>query len=221
MKYILLSALIVAFATGHAQTATLPVKVMNSNDPGKPIIFYATGDGGWSKFSNALIQSFNQAGYPVIALNSKDYFWKKKTPAQTATDVGALLEKYLAAWKRDSIVLVGYSFGADVTPFIQNNLAKSLSGKTTHLVLMLPYTSTDFEVHLSEMIGISGKDAYSVPEEINKVEKPILFVLGTERNQFPVNTLRIRNYNSIIIDGGHHFDDNADRVARNVLAWVK
>lgn len=221
MKYLLLSIALFAVATGYAQTENLPVKITGGNDPKKPIIFYATGDGGWTKFSNALIQSFNQAGYPVIALNSKDYFWKKKTPAQTASDVGALLEKYLAAWKRDSIVLVGYSFGADVTPFIQNNLAKSISGKTTHLVLMLPYKSTDFEVHLAEMIGISGKDAYSVPDEINKVEKPILFVLGTERDQFPLNTLRIRNYNSITINGGHHFDDNADKVAKNVLAWVR
>ena len=220
MKYFMLSVFVFAVATGHAQT-TMPVKVMSSNDPGKPIIFYATGDGGWSKFSNALIQSFNQAGYPVIALNSKDYFWKKKTPAQTASDVGALLEQYLTTWKRDSIVLVGYSFGADVTPFIQNNLAQHLSSKITHLVLMLPYKSTDFEVHLTEMIGISGKDAYSVPDEINKVAKPILFVLGTERDQFPVSSLRIRNYSSITIDGGHHFDDNADKVARNVLAYVK
>jgi len=221
MKYFLLSLLMLAFATGHAQTTTLPVKVMNGSDPAKPIIFYATGDGGWSKFSNALIQSFNQAGYPVIALNSKDYFWKKKTPVQTASDVGALLEQYLATWKRDSIVLVGYSFGADVTPFIQNNLDKSLSGKTSHIVLMLPYKSTDFEIHLSEMIGIAGKDTYSVPDEINKVGKPILFVLGTERNQFPLSTLHIRNYTSITIDGGHHFDDNADKVAKNVLAYVK
>jgi type IV secretory pathway VirJ component len=220
MKYFLLCLFVGSFVTGRAQTDNLPVKVLASKVPGKPIIFYSTGDGGWTKFSNALVQSFNQAGYPVIALNSREYFWKQKTPAQTAADVSSLLNKYLAAWKRDSVVLVGYSFGADVTPFIQNNLDKDLSGKTTHIVLMLPYRSTDFEVHLTEMIGISGKDAYSVPDEINKLNKPILFVLGTERNQFPLNSLRIRNYHSITIDGGHHFDDNADKVAGSVLASI-
>lgn len=221
MKYLLLVACLGVFTISQAQTTTLPVKMMAGNDPSKPIIFYSTGDGGWTKFSLSLVQSFNQAGYPVIALNSKDYFWKKKTPTQTAADVGALLSKYLVDWKRNNVVLVGYSFGADVTPFIQNYLDRNIAGKTTHMVLMLPYKSTDFEVHLSEMLGIARKDAYSVPDEINKVGKPILFVLGTEKDQFPLNALTIKNYSSITIDGGHHFDDKADKVAQQVLAWVK
>jgi type IV secretory pathway VirJ component len=221
MKNLFLAACLLVATISQAQTDDLPIKVMSSNNATRPIIFYATGDGGWSKFSNALIKSFNDAGYPVVALNSRSYFWKKKTPQQTAGDVGALLSKYMTAWKRDSVVLVGYSFGADVTPFIQNYLDRNIAGKTTHMVLMLPYKSTDFEVHLSEMLGISRTDSYSVPDEINKVKKPILFVLGTERDQFPLNTLRINNYNSITIDGGHHFDDNADKVAQQVLAWVK
>lgn len=221
MKYLLLAACLGVFISSHAQTTTLPVKIMAGNDASKPIIFYSTGDGGWTKFSLALVQSFNQAGYPVIALNSKEYFWKKKTPGQTAADVGSLLSQYLQTWKREAVVLVGYSFGADVTPFIQNYLDKNIAGKTTHMVLMIPYKSTDFEVHLSEMLGIARKDAYSVPDEINKVGKPILFVLGTEKDQFPLNALTIKNYSSITIDGGHHFDDKADKVAQQVLAWVK
>ncbi|AXY72834.1 hypothetical protein D3H65_02110 [Paraflavitalea soli] len=221
MKYLLLILCLGTFTVSQAQTTSLPVKIMAGNDASKPIIFYATGDGGWTKFSLALVQSFNQAGYPVVALNSKDYFWKKKTPAKTAADVGALLSQYLQTWKREAVILVGYSFGADVTPFIQNYLDRNIAGKTTHMVLMLPYKSTDFEVHFSEMLGIARKDAWSVPDEINKVSKPILFVLGTEKDQFPLNALTIKNYSSITIDGGHHFDDKADKVAQQVLAWVK
>lgn len=220
MKYLLLAACLLAISMSQAQTDDLPVKVMSSNEATRPIIFYATGDGGWTKFSNTLIKSFNDAGYPVIALNSRSYFWKKKTPMQTAADVGSLLGKYLTDWKRDSVVLVGYSFGADVTPFIQNYLNGDIAGKTAHIVLMLPYKSTDFEVHLAEMLGIPRSDAYSVPDEVNKVKKPVLFVLGTERDQFPLNTLHIKNYNSITIDGGHHFDDNAGKVAQQVLAFL-
>jgi type IV secretory pathway VirJ component len=221
MKYFLLVACLWFFTNGQAQTDKLPIKVLAGNDATKPIIFYASGDGGWTSFSNGLLQSFNQAGYPVIALNSREYFWKKKTPAQTAADVGALLSRYLVEWKRDSVVLAGYSFGADVMPFIQNYLDKNIAAKTSHIVLMLPYKSTDFEVHLSEMLGISRKDAYSVPDEIDKLAKPILFVLGTERDQFPTQNLRIQHYHRIIIEGGHHFDDNASKVAQQVLAWVK
>lgn len=221
MKFLFMIALCGLFVTGHAQSSSLPIKVLTSNDATKPIVFFATGDGGWTKFSTGFMESLNKAGYPVIALNSKDYFWHKKTPSQTASDIGHLLKGYLSSWKRDSLVLIGYSFGADVTPFIQNYMDRSIAARTRHIVLMIPYSSTDFEVHLTEMIGIGSKDDYSVPDEINKISIPILFVMGTGKSQFPINLLRIHNFRAVSIDGGHHFDDNADKVAQHALSFLK
>jgi len=221
MKYIIVLALLLSFKPAGAQDTQLPIKTFPGDDTSKPLVFYITGDGGWTGFSDAFLQSMNKAGYPVVALNARKYFWKKKTPASMAMELSQLVTKYKTQWKRDSLVLIGYSFGADVTPFLYNYAGTPFSKKVTHLVLMLPYTSTDFEVHLTEMIGLASHDAYSVVNEVNKINKPILFILGTEKDQFPVQTLTSKNHVALTEGGGHHFDDKADKVAAHVLNYIK
>ena len=221
MKYFIVPALLFFVNLARAQDTQLPIKALPANDTTKPLVFYITGDGGWTGFSDAFLQAINKAGYPVLALNARKYFWKKRTPASMTTELSQLINKYLAQWKRDSVVLIGYSFGADVTPFLYNYAGSPFTKKVSHMVLMLPYTSTDFEVHLTEMIGISSHDTYSVVNEVNKITKPILFILGTEKDQFPVQTLTNKNYKAITEGGGHHFDDKADKVASYVLKYIK
>jgi type IV secretory pathway VirJ component len=221
MKYFIVLALLFSFTLAGAQDTRLPIKALPANDTTKPLVFYITGDGGWTGFSDAFLQSINKAGYPVLALNARKYFWKKRTPASMTTELVQLINRNLAQWKRDSVVLIGYSFGADVTPFLYNYAGSPFTKKVSQMVLMLPYTSTDFEVHLTEMIGIASHDAYSVVNEVNKITRSILFILGTEKDQFPVQTLTNKNYKVITEGGGHHFDDKADKVAAYVLTYIK
>jgi type IV secretory pathway VirJ component len=221
MKYFIVLAFLFFVNLSRAQDTQLPIKALPANDTTKPLVFYITGDGGWTVFSDAFLRSINKAGYPVLALNARKYFWKKRTPTAMTTELSQLINKYRTQWKRDSVVLIGYSFGADVTPFLYNYAGSPFTKKVSHLVLMLPYTSTDFEVHLTEMIGMASHDAYSVVNEVNKITKPLLFILGTEKDQFPVQTLTNKNYKLITEGGGHHFDDKADKVASYVLNYIR
>jgi type IV secretory pathway VirJ component len=221
MKYLVVIVLLLSFKSVMAQDTQLPIKTLASSDTTKPLVFYITGDGGWTGFSDAFLQSINNAGYPVLALNARKYFWKKKTPTSTAAELSQLMNKYMLQWKRDSVVLAGYSFGADVMPFIYNYAGEPFAKKVKHIVLMLPYTSTDFEIHLTEMMGIATHDAYNVVDEVNKLTKPILFILGTEKGQFPVHTLTNKNYEVITEGGGHHFDDRPGKVTALVLRHIK
>src|SRR4249920_3822451 len=129
--YILLFTLSVTmrlYAQNPSTLEQLPVNIVPAaGDSTKPLVLYITGDGGWNKFSKNLSQAFADNGYPVVALNAKEYFWKKKTPAQTAADVTRLIKTYQVKWKRKKILLLGYSFGADVMPFIYNLLPTDLS----------------------------------------------------------------------------------------------
>jgi type IV secretory pathway VirJ component len=221
MKYIVVIVLLLSINAAIAQDTQLPIKTIASADTTKPLMFYITGDGGWTGFSDAFLQSINKAGYPVLALNARKYFWKKKTPASTAAELSQLINKYMVQWKRDSVVLVGYSFGADVMPFIYNYTGEPFTKKVKHIVLMLPYTSTDFEIHLTEMMGIATHDAYSVVDEVNKLTRPILFIVGTEKGQFPVHSLTNKNYAVVTEGGGHHFDDRPGNVVALVLGHIK
>jgi type IV secretory pathway VirJ component len=195
----------------------LPVITLANNDTSKPMIFYISGDGGWNKFSNTLMKNFNARGYPVLGLNARDYFWKKKDPAQAANDFSVLLNHYLSEWKRKSFILIGYSFGADVSPFIVTRLDTHLESRLDDIVLMSPSPKTDFEIHISGMLGFGNREGQSVPDEINKLKTKLLFVFGSDENDFPMKSLRTSNYKIARLPGGHHYDGNPAAVCKTIL----
>lgn len=220
MQYRVLILFIIIGTALRAQTDinSLPAKIIASNkDTSRPVLFYISGDGGWNKFSTELLQQFSDKGYPVIGLNAKSYFWERKTPKQTATDVQVLLEKYCKEWKRNKVMLLGYSFGADVMPFVYNNLSADWQKKIKHQVLLSPSSKTDFEVHISEMLGYRKKNGMSVVAEINKINScSLLFLFGDDEDDFPLNELTIKNYKKLTLPGGHHFDSKVNELVEKI-----
>lgn len=184
-----------------------------------PLIVYITGDGGMKKFSANVIESFRQQNYPVVALNALKYFWSKKSPQQAAKDITSLITYYQTQWgSNHGVVLIGYSLGADVLPFIYTSLPPEIAGEVKHLVFLSPSLYTDLEVHLSDMLGRSGSKGMSVPAEINKIiNKPLLLVFGAEEKDFNLSALNVR-YEKLILPGGHAYDEDAGGVAGKILA---
>lgn len=205
----------------NAQSNSLPVKELSSATQ-TPFIFYITGDGGFNNFSIDLCTEINKAGYPVTTLNAKSYFWDKKTPDQTATDISTYLENQLKRRKNQQIVLVGYSFGADVLPFIVNRLPDTVKKKLISIVLLSPSTSTDFEIHFSDMFGTPKKRAMDVVAEINKMgnHKTVL-MFGDDEEGFPEKEISLKNIVIKTMAGGHHYDGNTAEVAKTMMIYFK
>jgi len=208
-----------AYAQSGNDMSNLPVNIVNSiNDTSKPFVMYITGDGGWNKFSKNLATSLAGKGYPVVALNAAKYFWDKKTPAKTASDISRLMTYYQRTWKRKNVLLVGYSFGADVMPFVYNLLNKEQASQIVNISLLSPSAKTDFEIHLMVMLGGSS-GGESVTAAINKItNKPITLIFGEDEDDFPAKELTIRNYTSIKLSGGHHYDGDEVTVCNTILA---
>lgn len=197
--------------------AGLPLETCAAAPGVGPMVFYICGDGGWKTFSQKLCSAFGNNGYPVAALNAAKYFWSKKTPQQCATDALNVINYYGTLWNRKEIILVGYSFGADVLSFIVNRLPVSVSSRVRGVVLLSPSKSTDFEVHVSELLGMNRKNAYSIPEEINRMTgKALVFVFGEEERDFPLNKITVA-YKTLRFPGGHHYDDSPEEVAQKIL----
>jgi len=213
------SATLVAQSTNDI--SGLPVNTVTAvADSSKPFILYITGDGGWNDFSRSLSQEFAKKGYPVVALNAKKYFWDKKTAQQTATDVTRLITAYQRFWKKRKVILLGYSFGADVMPFVYNNLGKDLASQVININLLSPSAKTDFEIHIMVMLGGSSGDE-SVTAAINKISgKPISLIFGENEDEFPIKELTIKNYVSVKLTGGHHYDGDEANVVNAVLKQV-
>jgi type IV secretory pathway VirJ component len=198
-----------------------PLSLYSSPDTTKPLIFYISGDGGFNKFSTSFMQALNKQGYAVIGLNAKEYFWSRKKPQEAANAIEAAINESNKQWKKKNIVLIGYSFGADVAPFMLTHFSPAISGKVIHLILLSPSIKTDFEIHVLQMLGW-GKDAgESVPAEINKISSPVTIITGDDENEFPFNQLKIKNKQLIKMPGGHHYDGNITALCRQVVMQAK
>lgn len=210
----------------HAQTnvSSLPVQV-KTPPPGSvaPLILYITGDGGMKKFSTNVIESFHQHNYPVVALNALKYFWNKKTPQQAAADVAELIRHYQSSWNSNNgVVLIGYSLGADVLPFIYNHLPAGIESQVQQIVFLSPSRFTDMEVHIADMLGKSGNKGMNVTAEINRItNKPLLLVFGADEKDFNLADLTITHYRKLVLPGGHNYDEDAGGVAGKILAAIR
>lgn len=187
-----------------ATAAELPVKIFNGTDKTKPLLFYISGDGGWNGFSMSLVQSLNQQGFTVIGLDAESYFWTRKTPEQAAQDVTSLLMQHSSQWNQNGMVLIGYSLGADVLPFIQTRLPQALVQHIQKTVLLSPSERTDFEVHLLDAFT-SAKHAYPVMDEINKWQKPVTIFFGADEDSTYKKALTSKTIHVITVAGGHHY----------------
>ncbi len=81
-----------------------------------------SGDGGWGGLEQGLTTALRAHGIPVIGMDTLRYFWTPRTPDGTAADTDRIIRYYLRRWNKQSVLLLGYSQGADVLPFIVNRL---------------------------------------------------------------------------------------------------
>ncbi len=208
--------LFLAFSFG-TQRSTLPVLPYKGRDANKPLLLYISGDGGLHNyFSATLLEQCNQQGYSIVGFNAKMYFRSKKNPEQTAADAGAVAAQYLKAWNCNNLVLIGYSFGADVVPFIQRRWPPQLSRQVRHIILMSPSRSTDFQTHVLEWTGLVKTHGLSVPAEINKLTLPTTLIFGTDEKTFPLQSLTAKNLKVVKLPGGHHYRWDINAVVEQI-----
>lgn len=198
---------------------TLPVIVSPAPaNPNTPMVLMISGDGGWKGFDQQLAAQFVNRDIPVVSLNALKYFWSKKTPEQATAAVATLLEKYMGEWNKKEFILVGFSFGADVMPFVVNRLNGELSSKNKSVALLSPGTTTDFEIHISQMLNSKKQWKYNVVSEINKIRgKQVLCLFGDEEHAYPVKDLPKTDCKVIFLKGGHHYEDNKEDIAKLIL----
>ncbi|MGY3052167.1 type IV secretory pathway VirJ component [Pedobacter sp. UYEF25] len=172
---------------------------------GKALVVFFSGDGGWLDFDANLSKELSDNGLETLGINSRSYFWKEKNPKSTTRDFRDLLRSYSRQIDLNKIYLIGYSFGADITPFLYTRLHFFTKMQVKKLILLSPFATTDFEVHFSDLVG-KDFDAYkySVKDEIARIKIPIYCFYGEGENK-ALETLSQKNFKLQILKGNHHY----------------
>jgi type IV secretory pathway VirJ component len=108
------------------------------------------------------------------------YLHSKKTPEATGADLTRLLRHYTAAWHARRLLLVGYSHGANILPFMVSRLPDDLRSRIDLIALLGLEPRASFEFHFADVVAdMIREDALPVLPELQKLAgMPIICVMG-------------------------------------------
>jgi len=214
-------AIALAGSEGEADPlADLPITEMPADgSTGTTLAFLASGDGGWSGLGKRVAKGFVAKGVPVVGLNSLRYLWDPKDPDQAGRDLEAILRHYLPAWKKTRVVLIGYSSGADILPFMATRLPPDLLDDVSLVALVGPGEQAAFEFHIGDWLHMAPKGTqYPILPELERLKgKKILCVAGDEEEDVLCPTLPGDLATRVSLPGGHHVGGDYDKLVETIL----
>lgn len=208
-------------SSGPSDVADVPITEVIASGGDHPDTFgiLLSGDGGWAGIDKALSTRLARRGLPIVGIDSLRYFWTARTPESTAADLDRVIRRYRAAWKRDRVVLMGYSQGADVLPFILNRLPDETRTAVVSAIALSLSGSATFEFHVSSWIGASG-DRPTLPEVQRQAHQGLVCVYGRGDHDALCPALPADGYRLVALPGDHHFGGDYDRLTAVVLESI-
>ncbi len=177
-----------------------------------------SGDGGWYGLEQSIANHLANSGISTIGIDTRKYFWNRKTPEITASDVESLLNYYGKEWNRSQFMFIGYSQGAEIIPFVINRLPEVLKSKVISSVMLSPEETTDFEVHISNMLGLGNKqNTYDVIAEISRIKKiRQICIFGEKEDTKVPGLLKGKHVEEVFIPGDHHYKSNSTLIVQEM-----
>lgn len=201
-----------------------PVPV-TTNTQKPPLVIFMSGDGGWANLDKGLSRLLQQQGWPVVGWSSLTYYWKQKDPKRVAQDTMAIIDKYEVEFGTQKVLFMGYSFGAEIIPFVLNNMPFKYQQKVMGGVLLSPSLTSDFEIHVSEIVTSNNESAsYLTLPEVNKQKTvPMLCLYGKDdaAPQHLCPAVKQSNVTVMELAGGHSFDDDYKKVVMIMKHWLQ
>ena len=211
----------------------LPVnEVRTAGDTNNTFALLLTGDGGWAGLDQELAERLAAEGVATVGLNSLKYFWTQRAPQQAANDVARVIRHYLAAWNKDRVLLVGYSFGADALPFIVNRLPADLKELVASVTLLGISANASFEIRVAGWIGADSEGPATRPEltalllngrfngALNTRGARVLCLYG-EGDKDTICPDLATGVARLAIGKGHHFSGEYATIADKILAFAR
>jgi type IV secretory pathway VirJ component len=135
------------------------------------------------------------------------------------------MSHYLAAWNKQRVLLVGYSFGADVLPFVVNRLPPELRARVATVNLLGIDSNASFEIKIAGWVGADDSGPPTRPELSAISGTPVLCIYGEgETDSICPELSKAGGHSSIAlaeVGTGHHFGGEYATLAERILAYAR
>jgi type IV secretory pathway VirJ component len=194
----------------------LPAK--REERPPPPCVLWVTGDGGWGPLDQQIIVRLNREGLPVFALNSFLYFHRRRSTSEIVAALARMATVCRDGDGQRPILYVGYSFGADIGPFIAKDLARA-AGPLLGIVLLSPSAHADFKRGIKSWMGF-GSGPFVGPAIERITEARVLCVHGERESLSSCPPPGSANVDVITTAGGHELADDWDQVTEAIIQFT-
>lgn len=192
--------------------------------PGSPstdtFALLLSGDGGWAGLDKQVAAALAARGVVVVGFDSLRYFWSERTPETLTRDVERILRHYAGHLNRSRAVLIGYSQGANVLPFVINRLSGAARDMLSHTVLVGLEERASWEFHLDNWLGRTRESVPVKPEADRLLAARTLCVYGTKETTSLCPQLSSTAVAAVQLPGDHHLDGDYDRLAAVILEHI-
>jgi type IV secretory pathway VirJ component len=181
----------------------------------------ATGDGGWSGIDVELSRLLQAKGIPVVGLNSPRYLWQRKTPDEVGRDLHRIVDHYAEAWHLGRWIVIGYSRGAEMVPFMVSRLPAEDRARTLEVAMLGATHLAELEFHAADLVESAEHGDLPMIPEVEKLRGlPMLCVYGTEEPATLCTDLPPTLATPLKLQGGHHFGQHYDAIVEAILATL-
>lgn len=197
----------------------LPLTVLDTKPTRDTMAVIYSGDGGWRDIDKQVGDVLQQQGVPVVGIDSLRYFWSERDPQATSDDLAKLMDYYRKRWNVRNVLLIGYSFGADILPRTFNLLPPAERARVRQVTLMALSHRVDYKISVLGWLGASGQgDAGDPIDDIKRIDPSLVQCIhGTEEEDDACPDLKGTGVDVVAIEGGHHFDEDYPALTRRVL----
>jgi len=205
----------------RGEVADLPlIEVVAPQPVGQLFAILYSGDGGWRDLDRSLAGVLASKGVSVVGVDVLRYYWRSRSPELAAADLARIMHYYQQRWQRQQVVLIGFSFGANVLPFLVNRLPPSMRADVKLISLLSPERDTAFEVEPTGWFGRQPDAVIPIEPELKKMlDLHVQCIFGADEADGSLCTTPSAAALDVLRKpGGHHFDQNYDELADAILA---
>jgi type IV secretory pathway VirJ component len=220
---IVLSARLTWAQQAVSDVSKLPLREIAARAPAqKEFALFITGDGGWASIDKTLVETLAEHGVAVVGLDSRAYLHNKRTPEQLAADMSRVLRHYQTTFDAARFVIVGYSRGADLAPFIVSRMPLDLRSNLDLVAMVGLGPRAGFEFHFVDIVRDVKRpdDKPTVPELAAIRGTPMICFYGADEKESGCRDAPADLVTRVELPGGHHFDGAYQTIADRILRAI-
>jgi len=204
-------------AKAHAEDTLPGVFDLPSALPAAAVAIIYSGDGGWQDLDKTIGEGMAHKDIHVVGVSTIKAFWEAREPEQVARDIETLIADADPSGALP-VMLIGYSFGADVLPFAWPHLNRTTQARIRLFALLAPEKETEFHVSVEGWLGIES-GTYSVVDAMKALPPGnVLCVFGIEElDDTPCKPETLPGMEIVHTPGEHHFDEDYPKLGQTIL----